>query len=107
MIYKNSKWEKKRIIILKRDRYTCQYYKRYGKLIPADTVHHIYPVEFYPEYAYCDWNLISLSRKAHNMMHDRDTHELTAEGIALQKKIKSIKEKFDEKHIPPQNFAKF
>lgn len=40
----------------------------------------------YPEYAYCDWNLISLSQKAHDMMHDRTTNKLTALGEELKRK---------------------
>jgi 5-methylcytosine-specific restriction endonuclease McrA len=60
-----------------------QYLKRYGKFQTATMVHHIFPVEFFPEYQYCEWNLISLSRSSHNMMHDRDTDELTDIGKEL------------------------
>ena len=65
----------------------CQYSKRYGRRVPANMVHHIYPAEVFPEYQWCEWNLISLSNEAHNMMHDRDSHQLTDIGISLQKKI--------------------
>ena len=85
-IYKTARWKKKREHILKRDTYTCQHFKRYGKNIEATTVHHIYPVEIYPEYAWCDWNLVSLCEKAHNMMHDRDMHELTEIGESLKRR---------------------
>ena len=85
-IYKTTRWEKKRLHILKRDKYLCQDTLRYGKRVDADTVHHIYPVEDYPQYAFCNWNLISLSNKAHNSMHDRTTNKLTAKGLVLQKK---------------------
>lgn len=61
----------------------CQISKRYGKAVPAEVVHHIYPVDEYPEYAYSPWNLISLSRQAHNRLHDRVTGDLTEEGILL------------------------
>ena len=74
--------------VLKRDNYMCQYSKRYGKRVQADTVHHIYPADKYPEYRYCEWNLISLSNEAHNKMHDRNKGELTEEGKRLQKRIK-------------------
>lgn len=86
MIYKTTRWKHKRQSILRRDKYLCQHFKRFGKRIDAETVHHIYPVEQYPQYAYCDWNLISLSNKAHNMMHDRESHELTTEGKKLMQK---------------------
>ena len=68
---------------MRRDGYRCQISKRYGKAVPAEVVHHIYPVDEYPEYAYSPWNLISLSRQAHNRLHDRATGELTEEGILL------------------------
>lgn len=87
-IYETTRWKRKREHILKRDRYVCQHYKKYGKRIDADTVHHIYPLEEYPEYSFCDWNLISLSNKAHNMMHDRKTRKLTEQGEALKRKVK-------------------
>ena len=84
--YSSKRWRLKREQILKRDGYMCIVSKRYGRRVDADAVHHIYPVEKYPEYAFCNWNLISLSQKMHNKMHIRDTHELTAAGIALQKR---------------------
>lgn len=69
--------------VLERDKYLDQYLYRYGKFKNADIVHHIFPVEDFPEYQYCPWNLISLSRSSHNMMHDRDTDRLTDIGIEL------------------------
>ncbi len=85
-IYHSKRWKKKREQILRHDKYLCQYSKRYGKRIDANTVHHIYPVEDYPEYAYCDWNLISLSGVMHNKMHDRNTNKLTELGEELKRK---------------------
>ena len=81
--YKSKRWATKRSVILKRDRYMCQWSKRSGRIEPADTVHHIFPVESFPEFALCDWNLISLSAQNHNMMHDRATRALTEEGRIL------------------------
>ena len=44
----------------------------YGSTIEADMVHHIFPVEEYPQYAYCDWNLISVNTHTHRqMLHER------------------------------------
>ena len=90
--YRSKRWKLKREKILKRDKYLCQYFSRNGKLVEA---------ELYPEYALCDWNLISLSTKAHNLMHDRDTHELTAEGLKLQKRVQKLREAYDAAHTPP------
>ena len=86
MDYKSKRWHRLRERILRRDNYTCQYYLRYGKHKEANTVHHIFPADQYPEFAFKDWNLISLSAQAHNIMHDRNTNNLTAEGKALQER---------------------
>lgn len=43
-------------------------------------MHHVWPAEDFPEYAYCTWNLISLSQEAHDQMHDRNTGRLTNLG---------------------------
>lgn len=101
MNYNKKKWEDKRKIILKRDKYICQYYARFGRRVEASHVHHIYPIEIYPEYAYCNWNLISLCQKAHNMMHVRGTHELTDLGKSLQKKVEKYKQAYDLLMTPP------
>lgn len=84
----NKRWRTKRLKVLRRDRYTCQYFLRYGKTVEANEVHHIYPLELYPQYAYCDWNLISLSKTMHNKMHDRITNKLTKLGKELMRKTK-------------------
>ena len=87
MDYKSKRWKKLRERILKRDGYMCQVSKRYGRMAEANTVHHIYPADEYPEYQWCEWNLISLSQSVHNEMHVRDTDELTEKGKALQRRV--------------------
>ena len=86
-MYNTPRWKRKRLYILQRDKYLCQECLRYGKRVDADTVHHIYAADVYPEYAYSNWNLISLCNKCHNAMHDRDKHELTYQGEKLKEKI--------------------
>ena len=76
----NARWRKLRDKALRRDKGLCQEAKRYGRRVEADTVHHIWPAEDYPEYAYCLWNLVSLSAEAHDQMHDRRTRRLTELG---------------------------
>ena len=93
MDYKSKRWQAKREAILRRDKYICQYFKRFGKFREAEHVHHIYPADEYPEYAFEDWNLISLSKEAHNMMHERTTGALTVEGKKLQERVKRPTEK--------------
>lgn len=84
--YKARRWERLRAQVLRRDGYRCQLSKRYGKSVPAELVHHIYPVDEFPEYAFEPWNLIAVSRAAHNKLHDRDSDKLTAEGVALMRR---------------------
>ena len=84
--YRSKAWQKLRERILKRDRYMCQESLRFGKMVPAQTVHHIFPLEDYPEYAKEKWNLVSLSWSEHNQMHDRITGRLTAKGMALMQR---------------------
>ena len=85
-IYGTKRWIKLRERILRRDGYLCQISKRYGRHVEATTVHHIFPAADYPEYQWCDWNLISLSKSAHGKMHDKENGELTEEGMHLLRK---------------------
>lgn len=78
--YKSSKWKRKRETILRRDEYQCRQCRRYGKTTAANTVHHIYPLEQYPEFALVSQNLISLCNACHEQMHDRLSGELTQLG---------------------------
>lgn len=81
--YKSQRWQRLRDRVMRRDGYMCQLSRRYGRMIPAQTVHHIFPREDYPEYQWEPWNLISLSNEAHNKMHDRITDRLTETGMEL------------------------
>ncbi len=80
MDYKSTRWRRLRKWVLDRDKYRCRENARYGRRVDATTVHHIWPAELYPEYAWCEWNLIALSSAAHNAMHDRETNQLTELG---------------------------
>lgn len=88
--YRSVRWRRKQARILRRDGYLCQESKRYGQMVEATTVHHIWPLEDYPEYALKDWNLVSLCGEKHNQMHDRRTRTLTALG-----------ERWRDRTIPP------
>ncbi|MNB67219.1 hypothetical protein D3C81_683110 [compost metagenome] len=79
----------------------CQESKRYGKTEAATTVHHIYQLEYWPELALMDWNLLSLSEKKHNAMHDRVTHELTELGLEWQRKRQREFEEWKKKMESP------
>lgn len=96
MDYQSRKWDRVRARILRRDKYICQVSKRYGKIVEANLVHHIFPVEDYPEYQWAEWNMISVSQAVHNRLHDRVTNKLTNEGIALLERTAK------KMNLPPQ-----
>ena len=85
--YKSARWKNKREKIMRRDQYLCQECKRYGRTTPATTVHHINPLEQYPELALVSANLVSLCGPCHDAMHDRTTGALTDAGKRWQEKI--------------------
>ena len=84
--YRTARWRKLRAKILRRDKGKCRESVRYGKTVEATTVHHIWPAEDYPEYAWAPWNLLSLSTEKHDAMHDRLTHKLTPLGESWRRK---------------------
>jgi len=85
--YDSQKWIDKKNRILRRDKYMCQISKRYGKMVSAELVHHVFPRSEFPEYEFADWNLISITRRVHNRLHDRNTDELTEYGVELLQRI--------------------
>ena len=78
--YGSAKWKRKREHILKLDGYKDRVAAMYGRAEEARIVHHIYPADDYPEYAWDDWNLISVSKGTHNKLENRNTHDLTELG---------------------------
>ena len=80
----SARWRRLRKAVLARDKYMDQLELRAGTKVNADTVHHIFPADVYPEYRWCSWNLISLTRENHELMHNRLTGELTSAGRKLQ-----------------------
>lgn len=81
--YESDKWDQIRSSILRRDKYKCQLSARYGKNREAEAVHHIFPRDEFPEYQYESWNLISVTNKEHNKLHNRDDRSLTEYGAEL------------------------
>lgn len=84
--YHTRQWKKKRAQILRRDNGLCRESLRYGRHVDATTVHHIYPLEEYPEWALEDWNLISLCDNRHEAMHNRRTGAVTELGRQWQRR---------------------
>lgn len=85
--YKTKRWIRKRENILRRDNYLCQECRRYGKTTPANTVHHIYPLELYPEFGLVNENLLSCCTTCHGTFHDRMTNQITKKGIEWQNRV--------------------
>ena len=82
--YLTAKWQHLRKRILRRDGYVDQWAKRYNPMPKQATmVHHIFPREWFPEWQWDPWNLISLSLTSHNELHDRNSGRLTSKGLQL------------------------
>jgi 5-methylcytosine-specific restriction endonuclease McrA len=101
MNYKDTRWIRKRQVILKRDKYLCQECKRYGKTTAAQQVHHINPADNYHELILCNDNLISLCNKCHDKMHNRTDDTLTQNGLQLVERVKDKIKIFYKNYIPP------
>lgn len=85
MDYGSVRWKAKRNHILRRDKYKDKIEARYGRAVEATIVHHIYPSDEYPQYAWEDWNLVSVSPSTHQKLHNRDG-SLSEKGIELMKR---------------------
>ena len=90
MDYYGNKWKKKRKHILRLDGYVCQVSRMYGRTEEATVVHHIYPADIYPEWAWEDWNLISVSMATHNRLENRQTGELREIYLSRQQEKEKI-----------------
>lgn len=67
--YKSSAWLKCREVVLIRDHYMCQPCLKRERITTANTVHHIKPLEDYPELALDIDNLESICPSCHNKEH--------------------------------------
>lgn len=85
--YNSKRWRHLREVILRRDGYLDQLELRVGSRVEAETVHHIFPLEKYPQYKWERWNLIAVSRHTHELLHNRITGELSTDGFALLREI--------------------
>lgn len=95
--YSTKRWLRKREVVLRKHDYLCVDSKQYGKNKQAEVVHHIYPLEKYPELAYEEWNLLPLNNAVHNTFHDRNNDEVIGRGIYWQNKRRKEFEEFYNK----------
>lgn len=84
--YDSAAWKIRRATALRRDGYLDQIELRYGRHVEAETVHHIFPLETFPEYRLAVWNLISVSKATHKRLHNDFNRELSPDGMALAKR---------------------
>ena len=84
--YDSAAWKIRRATALRRDGYLDQIELRYGRHVEAETVHHIFPLDTFPEYRLAVWNLISVSKATHNRLHERNGRALSAEGLELARR---------------------
>lgn len=80
--YLSPRWQRTRKIILVKAKYIDQLRIREGVQTEADTVHHIFPREQYPEYQWERWNMIAVSDRTHKHLHKPDG-TLSAAGQKL------------------------
>ena len=83
--YRTPRWTRLREKILRRDGYMSQEALRFGRHEPTDTVHHAWPAEKFPDWAWEPWNLVSLTHEEHRAMHNQDG-SLTAAGDACRRR---------------------
>lgn len=68
--YQCQAWRNKRKEILNRDNNECQVTKSIGQVSTDKLiVHHIKPLEYFPELSMDDSNLITVSHTNHNIIH--------------------------------------
>lgn len=83
--YLTPRWRRLRASILRRDGYMSLEALRYGRRLEAEIVHHCWPAEEYPEFAWAPWNLISITAEEHRLMHNPDG-SLTALGESWRRR---------------------
>lgn len=84
--YLSRVWKDKRLEILERDNYECQWCKAEGHVTTTDhsilEIDHIKELDDYPELALDDDNLRTLCKDCHNKRHER---------FRFSRKVKEIK----------------
>ena len=81
--YKKSVWKRLRIQALNRDHWLCQECLRKGMINTAEEVHHIKPLEDFPELGLCLDNLESLCRDCHAATRVRKQKTVTVPGVRI------------------------
>ena len=92
--YHTQRWKNLRTYILMKynaiDIYTLY---KYGRIEPADTVHHIESAQDRPDLFYTGENLIPVSRAGHMEIHARYKNE---DKQTVKEELKKYREKFEK-----------
>lgn len=81
--YGSQRWKTLRAKVLRKAAYTDQVR---DVLTEANTVHHVFPREEFPEYQWKEWNLIAVSSQTHRLLHT-PVGGLSAKGRELMEKV--------------------
>lgn len=84
--YLSPAWRKVKHAVMVRDGFQDVYIKRYGRMEPAEMVHHVFPLEEFPALRLNPHNLVSVSKETHNKLHTTGG-SLTEAGRDLQRII--------------------
>lgn len=69
--YQSQIWRNKRTEILKRDNHECQVAKSMGQVVTYKLIiHYIKPLDYFPELAMGDSNLITVSHQVHDIINE-------------------------------------
>lgn len=78
--YQSQTWRNKRAAILERDHHECQVCRSIGKVsLVKLIVHHKRTLEFHPELAMDDGNLVTVCQSCHNKIHGLTEKEFNDE----------------------------
>lgn len=90
--YHTQRWKNLReYVLVKYNGIDIYMLYKYGKVVPADTVHHIATTKECPALFYSVENLIPVSRRAHEEIHERYKRE---DQETVQKELRQYLKKF-------------
>jgi len=81
--YKTNAWKRLRIQALNRDHWLCRECLRQGRIRTAKEVHHIKPLEDFPELGLRLDNLESLCHDCHEATKDRSRKTVAVPGVRI------------------------
>ena len=87
MDYKSPRWRRVRARVLRRDRFLCRECARYGVNAPASVVHHVWPTDDFPQWAWDERIMISLCPACHERMHERSSGALSDAGERWRRRV--------------------